>query len=237
MPLCAAHIVSMPLCAAHSVSVPLCAASSGGMPRAVHSVNMPCRLCGGAVLWQHSCRQDRHFGGRRSSLRGRGSCHYSSAVGKAAIRRTAPTPSGGRTRGRQRRDPRRCHGQRHMAARPLVISGRPPCSRRVSALEVPTQRGGRGDSGDTARPDGLHQPPPTGCPRGEGVWVRGTGIRVHQRRGAGLRPSRPGVRSCLALAAQFWGRPVLSGSLSGTARGNERGDGATSSLDPPSRRP
>ncbi len=70
----------------------------------------------------------------------------------------------------------------------------------------------------------LSQPSPSGRPRGAGV--EGPEARVYAHTRAAGRVSVPrghGVRSCFALEAQFWGRPVLSGSLSGTSRGEYRG--------------
>ncbi len=83
----------------------------------------------------------------------------------------------------------RAHGSWQLGL--LVISGRPPSSARVFAPEVPTQRGGRGDSGDTARPDGPHQASTMRVPARGGVGVRGTGIRAHQHHKAGIRPVWP----------------------------------------------
>ncbi len=124
----------------------------------------------------------------------------------------------------------RAHGP--LALGLLVISGRPPISARASAHGVPTQRGGRGDSGDTARPDGLHPASPSGSPRGKG-WGSGARVYAHTNTPGRVSVLRGhGVRSCLALAAQLWGRPVLSGSLSGTARGNNHGTARPARLIP-----
>jgi hypothetical protein len=118
----------------------------------------------------------------------------------------------------------------HWAARATVILGgslgpllssvvRPPFSGRLHALGVPTQRGGRGDSGDSACPDGL---PMTcsdrateRCRRG----VRGTVSGRTPGLQGGTATSCHGVRACLALATRHWGHSGSSGGHIVAARG------------------
>ncbi len=111
----------------------------------------------------------------------------------------------------------------------------PPRSGRVSALEVSTQRGGRGEQWGHCRSRRPITPPPHGHALGAGVgsearlsartWVAG---RVSATRGHG-------VRSCLALESRHWGRPVSSGSPVGASRGNLLETSATGSPCSPSR--
>jgi hypothetical protein len=113
----------------------------------------------------------------------------------------------------------------------------PPGSGRVSALEVPTQRGGRGEQWGHCRSRRPTRPPPHGHTLGAGV---GSEARLMARTRVAGRVSATrgyGVRSCLALAYQHWGRLVLIGSPIGASRGKYLETSATGSPCSPSREP
>ncbi len=137
MPLCAAHSVSMPwlcaaffkvchLCAAHSVSMPLCAATA-----ACHHVLPPAGVChiGSSRRTCQAVSAGARLGNSSAVVRvaisaGGGRLCGGAVLARAAglrarppFRRTAPTPSGGRTRRRNRRTPLYCRGPWHATTR------------------------------------------------------------------------------------------------------------------------